>query len=373
MAAGQFGVTVDIPNRDEFGALAENMNRMSGDLRRLDEQQRTAAAELRSLNDQLTQASHAKSEFLARMSHELRTPLNAILGFTELILDNLYGEVPESLREPLVDIQTNGRHLLRLINDVLDLSKIEAGRMELASSDYSVNDILETVRASLRSLASEKGLDFVVSTPTDLPIAYGDGKRIAQCLVNLAGNAIKFTEGGAGRDCGRTGWRHNRLPGDGHRHRDPRGPARQRLRGVPAGGQYHQPRIRRHGTRAQHHQEVRRDAWRPHLGGEYPGSGVDVFLHGPDQGVRRREGHVSQKTVLYIEDNEFNRKIVRQLLGSTTYRLLEANDGERGVATAIDGNPTSSSWTSSSPSCRASTRPASSVRSRRLRRSRSSS
>ena len=196
VAAGNFGVTVSIPNRDEFGALAENMNRMSLDLLRLDEHQRAAAAELRSLNEQLAQASRAKSEFLASMSHELRTPLNAILGFTELILDDLYGEVPPSLREPLVDVQTNGRHLLRLINDVLDLSKIEAGRMELALGDYVVNDVLETVRASLRSLASEKGLDFVVSVPADLPLAYGDGKRIAQCLVNLAGNAIKFTKEG---------------------------------------------------------------------------------------------------------------------------------------------------------------------------------
>jgi signal transduction histidine kinase len=196
VAAGNFGVTVKIPNRDEFGALAEHMNRMSGELQRLDEQQRAAAAELRSLNERLAQASRAKSEFLASMSHELRTPLNAILGFSELILENLYGEVPLSLREPLVDIQTNGKHLLRLINDVLDLSKIEAGRMELSLGDYVVNDVLETVRASLRSLASEKGLDFVVSAPADLPVAYGDGKRIAQCLMNLAGNAIKFTKEG---------------------------------------------------------------------------------------------------------------------------------------------------------------------------------
>ena len=130
------------------------------------------------------------------MSHELRTPLNAILGFTELILDDLYGEVPVPLREPLVDIQTNGRHLLRLINDVLDLSKIEAGRMELVPVDYAVNDVLEMVRASLRSLASEKGLDFVVANAPDIPVAHGDSQRITQCLLNLAGNALKFTKEG---------------------------------------------------------------------------------------------------------------------------------------------------------------------------------
>ena len=196
VAAGNFGVTVRVANRDEFGELAENMNRMSRELQRLDTEQRRAAAELQSLNARLAQASHAKSEFLASMSHELRTPLNAILGFTELILDNLYGEVPPALRDPLVDVQTNARHLLRLINDVLDLSKIEAGRMELAAADYAVADVLETARASLRSLAAEKGLDFVVSVPPNLPMAYGDGKRITQCLLNLAGNAIKFTKRG---------------------------------------------------------------------------------------------------------------------------------------------------------------------------------
>jgi len=196
VAAGNFGVTVRVANRDEFGELAENMNHMSRELQRLDADQRRAAAELQSLNARLAQASHAKSEFLASMSHELRTPLNAILGFTELILDNLYGEVPAALRDPLVDVQTNARHLLRLINDVLDLSKIEAGRMELAAADYAVSDVLETARASLRSLAAEKGLDFVVSVPPNLPMAYGDGKRITQCLLNLAGNAIKFTKRG---------------------------------------------------------------------------------------------------------------------------------------------------------------------------------
>ena len=196
VAAGNFGVTVRVANRDEFGGLAENMNRMSGELQRLDQQQKRAVGEMQSLNERLGAASRAKSEFLASMSHELRTPLNAILGFNELILDDLYGEVPPALREPLADIQTNARHLLRLINDVLDLSKIEAGRMELVRADYSVADVLETVRASLRSLAVEKGLDFVVSAPPDLPLAHGDGKRITQCLLNLAGNAIKFTKHG---------------------------------------------------------------------------------------------------------------------------------------------------------------------------------
>ena len=196
VAEGRFGGTIVVPNRDEFGALAERMNWMSRELYRLDDEQRVAAATLRGLNDRLALASRAKSEFLANMSHELRTPLNAILGFTEIMLDELYGEVPESLREPLVDIQTNGRHLLRLINDVLDLSKIEAGRLELGVGEYSVQEIVEVVHASLRSLALEKGLAFGARVPPEIPPAWGDGRRLTQCLLNLAGNALKFTRQG---------------------------------------------------------------------------------------------------------------------------------------------------------------------------------
>ena len=196
VAEGKFAGAVSVPNRDEFGDLAARLNETTRELARLDAEQRQAADALRTLNAKLEQASRAKSEFLANMSHELRTPLNAILGFNEMILDDLYGEVPADLKEPLTDIQTNGRHLLRLINDVLDLSKIEAGRMELSLGDYAVEDVVGTVRASLRSLAADRGLEFVAEVETNLPVAYGDGKRITQCLLNLVGNALKFTKHG---------------------------------------------------------------------------------------------------------------------------------------------------------------------------------
>jgi signal transduction histidine kinase len=196
VAAGNFGGRISVPNRDEFGDLADRMNHMSEELQRFDREQRRAAAELGRLNEELAQTSKAKSEFLANMSHELRTPMNAMLGFTEMLLDDLYGEVPAALKEPIMDIQVNGRHLLRLINDVLDLSKIEAGRMELALGEYSVREVVDIVHVSLRSLAAEKGLEFVKSVPDDLPVAYGDNSRLTQCLMNLAGNAIKFTKQG---------------------------------------------------------------------------------------------------------------------------------------------------------------------------------
>jgi len=196
VAAGDFTATIVVPNRDEFGAQAARMNRMSHELGRLHEEQQQTATALRQLNARLEQASRAKSEFLANMSHELRTPMNAILGFTEMLRDGLYGDVPEGLKEPLDDIQTNGRHLLGLINDVLDLSKIEAGRMDLALEEYAVQDVVDSVRLSLRSLAVERGLEFESRVRPGLPIAYGDAKRIRQCLLNLAGNALKFTRQG---------------------------------------------------------------------------------------------------------------------------------------------------------------------------------
>jgi signal transduction histidine kinase len=189
VARGNFSATIDVPNRDEFGSLAARMNEMSRELSQLYEHERT-------LNTELERASKAKSDFLASMSHELRTPLNAILGFNELILGEIYGPVAEDLKVPLTDIQSSGKHLLRLINNVLDLSKIEAGRMELALSDYSVQDTVLSVLTGLRPLATQKGLDLVSAVPDDIPLACGDAGRITQCLMNLVGNALKFTQQG---------------------------------------------------------------------------------------------------------------------------------------------------------------------------------
>ena len=141
-------------------------------------------------------ANKHKSEFLANMSHELRTPLNAILGYTELILDNIYGDVPEKIQEVLERLEKNGRHLLGLINDVLDLSKIEAGQLTLSLNEYSMGEVIQTVFTSLEALATEKKLELKVKVPKDLTTGKGDEQRIAQVLLNLLGNAIKFTDEG---------------------------------------------------------------------------------------------------------------------------------------------------------------------------------
>jgi len=152
--------------------------------------------EIQDKSRQLEVASQHKSQFLANMSHELRTPLNAILGYTELMADGIYGQLPEKTMGVLKRLESNGRHLLGLINDVLDLSKIEAGQLVLDLSDYSLEDIAQTVRSTLEPLAADKKLAFKVEMAPKMPPGHGDGRRLTQVVINLVGNAIKFTDAG---------------------------------------------------------------------------------------------------------------------------------------------------------------------------------
>ncbi|WP_457089975.1 PAS-domain containing protein [Microvirga sp. P5_D2] len=152
---------------------------------------------LRLAKEHAEDASQAKSRFLANVSHELRTPLNAVLGYTELLIDGLYGSLPNKAHGVLTRVQVNGRHLLSLINDILDLSKIEAGELKVASESYSVAGLLHSVVSTTESLAKAKGLALRTSIADDLPSGIGDERRLTQVLVNLVGNAIKFTDEGS--------------------------------------------------------------------------------------------------------------------------------------------------------------------------------
>jgi signal transduction histidine kinase len=154
-------------------------------------------SEIEAKGRQLEIASRHKSQFLANMSHELRTPLNAILGYSELLIDGIYGEPPEKFHGVLERVQSNGRHLLGLINDVLDLSKIEAGQLNLSVEDYSMSALVKSVVASTESLARNKGLSLSAAVEEGLPLGRGDERRLTQVLLNLVGNAIKFTDHGA--------------------------------------------------------------------------------------------------------------------------------------------------------------------------------
>jgi GAF domain-containing protein/anti-sigma regulatory factor (Ser/Thr protein kinase) len=152
--------------------------------------------EIADKSEQLASASQHKSQFLANMSHELRTPLNAILGYAELLVDGIYGVLPEKAQGVLERVQNNGKHLLALINDVLDLAKIEAGQLLLTLEDYALAEVVRSVVSATEPLAAAKGLKFVARIEDGLPTAHGDARRVSQVLLNLVGNAIKFTDEG---------------------------------------------------------------------------------------------------------------------------------------------------------------------------------
>jgi signal transduction histidine kinase len=186
IAAGDFSGHVDVMNRDELGDLAANVNRMNDELSRL-------YAELEA-------ASQHKSEFLANMSHELRTPLNAVLGFSQVLREEMFGTVNEKQAEYLDDILASGRHLLSLINDVLDLSKIEAGEVELSSAPFSMREALEQGLVVVRERAKTDGVRIEITADPEADVIEGDARRIQQVIFNLLSNAVKFTPPGGAVD-----------------------------------------------------------------------------------------------------------------------------------------------------------------------------
>jgi signal transduction histidine kinase len=207
IAEGDIGSHVDIKSRDEIGVLAQSFNRMAesvqqregelraraGELDRLNRQLVRQQQELREINARLEAASRHKSSFLAGMSHEFRTPLNAIIGFSDVLLDPALKVTEEERRQFLTDVLNGGRHLLTLVNEVLDLSKIEAGRMELKIEPASLQEIFDAVQSTMHSLAAQKAIELRVESAGALPSIPMDAARVKQILLNLVGNAIKFT------------------------------------------------------------------------------------------------------------------------------------------------------------------------------------
>jgi signal transduction histidine kinase len=153
-------------------------------------------SEIQDKSRQLEIASRHKSEFLANMSHELRTPLNAIIGFSEVLAQGLFGDVNEKQREYLQDVIGSGQHLLSLINDILDLSKIEAGRMELELSTFNFRDALQSGVAIVRERASRHGITLAVTVADELGQVEADERKVKQVFYNLLSNAVKFTADG---------------------------------------------------------------------------------------------------------------------------------------------------------------------------------
>ena len=152
-------------------------------------------AEVEKANIHLQEMDRLKSVFLASMSHELRTPLNSIIGFTGVMLQGMTGEVNDEQQKQLTIVKSNAHHLLDLINDVLDISKIEAGRVELSLEEFKLNDVMQDVVQAFSHMVSEKGLRFATEVPEN-GVLFSDERRVKQVLINLVSNAVKFTDMG---------------------------------------------------------------------------------------------------------------------------------------------------------------------------------
>jgi signal transduction histidine kinase/CheY-like chemotaxis protein len=196
IAAGDFRQRIQVPNRDEFGSLGANVNRMAERLGTVYAQQAALNKNLVAANSALETASKAKSDFLAGMSHELRTPLNAIIGFTDALLAGVDGPMNDEQRASLTWVQRGGRDLLGLINDILDLSKIEAGKLTITPEPFNPVELVASVQGQHRALAEPKGLALVLSDDGAPEHVVLDRQRTRQILVNLVGNAVKFTAEG---------------------------------------------------------------------------------------------------------------------------------------------------------------------------------
>ncbi|HMK49248.1 MAG TPA: ATP-binding protein, partial [Thermodesulfovibrionales bacterium] len=209
-AEGDMSVVVDVKTEDEIGILGKTFNYMvesvSSFSKRLEEenQRKTALlnertrlmALLERANRDLRELDKLKSTFLANMSHELRTPMNAIIGYTDLMIDGVDGPINEEQEKSLSKVASNARHLLQLINDVLDISKIEAGKMKINPKELDLKWLVEAAAPSFEPQMRVKGLTLTVDIPEGLPHAYGDEDRVKEILINLLSNAMKFTHQG---------------------------------------------------------------------------------------------------------------------------------------------------------------------------------
>ena len=188
---------VTVTSDDEVTNLRQNINNMLERISQSQKQLEANNAELKIAYEQAEEATRMKSQFLSTMSHELRTPLNAVIGYSGIMLEGIGGEIDDDAREMVTHIKASSEHLLNLINDVLDISKIEAGRLELVPAPFSVRILAQGLKEQMQVLATRKNIGFQVNIAENMPmVLQGDKDRITQIIINLLSNAFKFTDKG---------------------------------------------------------------------------------------------------------------------------------------------------------------------------------
>ena len=341
LRAGEFTARLSEDRRDELGDLAAAFNRMTTALQDLYATLEAKVAErtatLKATNLELAQASQVKSEFLARMSHDLRTPLNAVMGFTDLLLTQQVGPLTDKQQRYLGHVANAGRHLLELINDILDLTRVEAGRLEIHPEPCDVPLILDEILAMFRTQAQVKRMTLAVEIGTPLGELMADRIRLQQIVHNLLSNALKFTaEGGlvtvtacqtgmelelTVRDTGIG------IPPEDHQRifeaYEQAGAAEGRQKGTGLGLAITKRLVELHGG------SIRVES--------APGQGSAFIVRLPGASptdARPGETDVSRPLVLVIEDDLRAAELIREHLTGGGYRVVLVASGHAGLGAA---------------------------------------
>ena len=283
-------------------------------------------------------ASQHKSQFVANMSHELRTPLAAILGYAELMQEGFYEPQGKKSLDALTRIRSNGKHLLGLINTVLDIAKIESGQFSLNLGEYSIESVVETVRAATEFLAETKKLGLKTDVAKSMPFGLGDEQRLTQVLLNLVGNAIKFTDSGEVRIAAVAANNHFTVSVADT------GPGIPQDQLARVFDQFHQ--VDNSNTKAKGGTglglAISKQIVEMHGGRiwvEFDGGQGRNLQDGASDPRRVPQGHHVTKRILVVEDQEDLRGILRDLLTGSGYEIAEAADGREGVAKAKSETP----------------------------------
>ena len=327
----------DLTEAIEKARLYEQLKQASVELERKVQEATAELAEqnelLRRQHIELEQASALKSQFLANMSHEFRTPLNAILGYTHMLLNNVTGQVTDPQRKSLTRIDSNSRHLLALINDILDITRIEAGRMPLNATSFGIGELFDEVQAELEPIIKRSNLAVTTKVRGAVPSVRSDRQKVKQIVLNLLSNALKFTP--AGSVTMTASYDARAQPGGDRGQATPASAFRRRTRRRSSRTSASSTRRRRAATAAPASACRSAAAWRNILGGTIeldstPGKGSTFTLRLPAKATAPMSAPTKtreQPLVLVVEDYQDAREMYAAYLQFSGFEVAEAGNG----------------------------------------------